>query len=73
MKKLFSLKNSDSLVLLLVVVLTVFVDLLVAVGIGMVLSSFFFMQRMGELVDQQSKSGDINEIEKIKNSRIYQK
>ena len=46
------------------VVLTVFVDLLVAVGIGMVLSSFFFMQRMGELVDQQSKSGDINEIEK---------
>jgi len=64
MKKLFSLKNSDSLVLLLVVVLTVFVDLLVAVGIGMVLSSFFFMQRMGELVDQQSKSGDINEIEK---------
>ena len=64
MKKLFSLKNSDSLVLLLVVVLTVFVDLVVAVGIGMVLSSFFFMQRMGELVDQQSKSGDINEIEK---------
>ena len=64
MKKLFSLKNSDSLVLLLVVVLTVFVDLLVAVGIGMVLSSFFFMQRMGELVDLQSKSGDINEIEK---------
>ena len=64
MKKLFSLKNSDSLVLLLVVVLTVFVDLLVAVGIGMVLSSFFFMQRMGEIVDQQSKSGDINEIEK---------
>ena len=64
MKKLFSLKNSDSLVLFLVVVLTVFVDLLVAVGIGMVLSSFFFMQRMGELVDQQSKSGDINEIEK---------
>ena len=30
----------------------------------MVLSSFFFMQRMGEIVDQQSKSGDINEIEK---------
>ena len=64
MKKLFSLKNSDSLVLFLVVALTVFVDLLVAVGVGMVLSSFFFMQRMGELVDQQSKSGDIYEIEK---------
>ena len=64
MKKLLRLKNSDSLVLFLVISLTVFVGLLPAVGIGMVLSSFFFMQRMGELVDQQSKSGDINEIEK---------
>ena len=64
MKKLFSLKNSDSLVLFLVIVLTVFVDLLVAVEIGMVLSSFFFMQKMGELVDQQSKYGDIKDIEK---------
>ena len=64
MKRLFSLKNSDSMVLLLVIVLTVFVDLLVAVGVGMVLSSFFFMQRMGELVDQQSKSGDIADMEK---------
>ena len=64
MNKLLILKNSDSLVLFLVISLTVFVGLLPAVGIGMVLSSFFFMQRMGELVDQQSKSGDINEIEK---------
>ena len=64
MKRLFSLKNSDSMVLLLVIVLTVFIDLLVAVGVGMVLSSFFFMQRMGELVDQQSKSGDIADMEK---------
>ena len=54
MKRLVSLKNSDSLVLILAILLTVFVDLLVAVGVGMVLSSFFFMQRMGKIVDEQS-------------------
>lgn len=62
--RLIKLKNSDSLVLILVIILTVFADLLVAVGVGMVLSSFFFMQRMGELVDQQSKQGNLADIEK---------
>ena len=64
MKRLLSLKNSDSLVLLLVISLTIFANLLVAVGVGMVLSSFFFMQRMGEIVDQQSKQGNISDMEK---------
>ena len=64
MKRLITLKNSDSLVLILVILLTIFANLLVAVGIGMVLSSFFFMQRMGEIVDQQSKQGNISEMEK---------
>ena len=64
MKRLISLKNSDSLVLVLVILLTIFANLLVAVGVGMVLSSFFFMQRMGEIVDQQSKQGNISEMEK---------
>jgi SulP family sulfate permease len=64
MKRLIKIKNSDTLVLILVIILTVFADLLVAVGVGMVLSSFFFMQRMGELVDQQSKQGNLADIEK---------
>lgn len=64
MKRLISLKNSDSLVLVLVILLTIFANLLVAVGVGMVLSSFFFMQRMGEIVDQQSKQGNISDMEK---------
>ena len=64
MKRLVSLKNSDSLVLILAILLTVFVDLLVAVGVGMVLSSFFFMQRMGKIVDEQSKQGNIADMEK---------
>ena len=50
--------------LILAIILTVFVDLLVAVGVGMVLSSFFFMQRMGKIVDEQSKQGNIADMEK---------
>ena len=64
MKRLIKLRNSDTLVLLLVLSLTVFVDLLVAVGVGMVLSSFFFMQRMGIIVEEQSKKGSLAEIGK---------
>jgi len=63
-KRLIKIRNSDTLVLALVILLTVFADLLVAVGVGMVLSSFFFMQRMGVIVDQQSKKGSLAEIGK---------
>ena len=66
MKRLVSLKNSDSLVLILAILLTVFVDLLVAVGVGMVLSSFFFMQRMGKIVDEQSKQSIADMEKKLK-------
>jgi len=76
-KRLLKIKNSDTLVLLLVILLTVFADLLVAVGVGMVLSSFFFMQRMGEIVNKQSRKGKLSDVHKklkipdsIKN-RVY--
>ena len=63
-KRLLKIKNSDTLVLMLVILLTVFADLLVAVGVGMVLSSFFFMQRMGEIVNKQSKKGKLSDVHK---------
>jgi SulP family sulfate permease len=76
-KRLIKIRNSDTLVLALVILLTVFADLLVAVGVGMVLSSFFFMQKMGDIVEEQSKTGSLSEIGKklkipdsIKN-RVY--
>ena len=76
-KRLIKIRNTDTLVLFLVISLTVFADLLVAVGVGMVLSSFFFMQRMGEIVEEQSKKGNLSDVEKklkipaaIKN-RVY--
>lgn len=63
-KRLIKIRNSDTLVLALVILLTVFADLLVAVGVGMVLSSFFFMQKMGDIVEEQSKTGSLSDIGK---------
>ena len=56
-----SLKNSDSLVLILAILLTVFVDLLVARK-GMVLSSFSLCNEW--VKDEQSKQGNIADMEK---------
>ena len=43
--------KSDVIVLLLTLVLTVFFDLVVAIGIGLVLASLLFMKRMSEVTD----------------------
>jgi sulfate permease, SulP family len=43
--------KSDIAVLLATFLLTVFVDLTVAIGVGMVLASFLFMRRMSEVSD----------------------
>ncbi len=61
-QRLIKLKNHDTLVLIIVILITVFYDLLIAVGVGMVLSSFFFMQKMGEIVARQSAQGKVEEL-----------
>ena len=43
--------RADAAVMISVLVVTVFVDLLVAVGIGMVMASVLFMRRMAEIVE----------------------
>ena len=62
-KRLIKLRNSDTFVLLLVIIITIFADLLIAVGVGMVFSSFFFMQKMGDIVDKRSKKGALKDLE----------
>lgn len=62
--KLIKIKSNDLIVLLSVLFLTVFADLMVAIGTGMVLSSFFFMQKMGNLVEEQTKYGELGKLEK---------
>ncbi|MBE0646467.1 MAG: SulP family inorganic anion transporter [Bacteroidales bacterium] len=55
--------RSDAVVLILVLVLTVFVDLLQAVGIGMVIASVLFMKRTGDMVDKNMKVAPLHEAD----------
>ncbi|WP_147821965.1 SulP family inorganic anion transporter [Salidesulfovibrio onnuriiensis] len=54
MLRLFRAPKSDSLVMVMTLGLTVFVDLTVAVEIGVVLAALLFMKRMSELTDIHS-------------------
>ncbi len=50
-KRIHKFPKSDSLVFITVFLLTVFFDLVIAIGIGIVLSSFLFMKRMADVTD----------------------
>ncbi|MBP5535231.1 MAG: SulP family inorganic anion transporter [Bacteroidales bacterium] len=50
-KDLFKIPKADAVVLVAVFLLTVFVDLLTAVGIGMVIACVLFMKRASDLVE----------------------
>lgn len=63
-KDLFKIPRADAVVLLTVFILTVFVDLLVAVGIGMVIACVLFMKRAGDLVEESYQSGEISNFDK---------
>lgn len=58
---LFHAPKSDILVLLLTFVLTVFVDLVKAIEIGMVISSFLFMKRMADVTGIKDASEEIED------------
>jgi SulP family sulfate permease len=51
--------KTDSTIMLVVLAMTVFVDLLQAVAIGMVLASILFMKKMADIVEQKSSIGSV--------------
>lgn len=55
LKHLFSIPRSDAIVFIVVLLLTVFVDLLVAVGAGMVLAALLFMKNISDVIEQRTK------------------
>ena len=55
-KDLTKIPKSDAFVLLVVFFMTVFVDLLTAVGIGMVIACVLFMKRAGDLIENSYTS-----------------
>lgn len=64
LKDLFKIPRADAIVLVTVLFLTVFVDLLVAVGIGMVIASVLFMKRASDLVESGYHSDELTHFDK---------
>lgn len=57
-----SVPRSDVFVMIAVLFLTVFVDLLVAVGAGMVLSALLFMKKISDVVDHSTQSAPLKDF-----------
>lgn len=63
-RDLLKIPRADAVVLLTVLFLTVFVDLLIAVGIGMVIACVLFMKRAGDLVESGYHSDQVTKFDK---------
>ena len=55
LKAVPKMPRADVIVMFVVLFLTVFVDLIQAVGIGMVISALMFMKKMGDVTSEKSK------------------
>ena len=63
-RDLRKIPHDDAFVLIVVFLTTVFVDLLTAVGIGMVIVCVLFMKRASDMVEKQYDSHEINGFDK---------
>ena len=63
-KDLLKIPRADAVVLIIVFLLTVFVDLLTAVGIGMVIACVLFMKRASDLVEGSYSSSEMTDFDK---------
>ncbi len=64
-KHLTSVPRSDAIIMLIVLTLTVFVDLLQAVAIGLVLASILFMKQMGDTAESKAVSSTLDDFHDI--------
>ncbi len=65
-KHITKVPRADAVVMIIVLVLTVFVDLLQAVAVGLVLASLLFMKHMGDVAEASSSSGDLDNFDDTK-------
>jgi SulP family sulfate permease len=63
-KDLLKIPRADAVVLIVVFLVTVFVDLLTAVGIGMVIACVLFMKRASDLVEGGYSSQEMTNFDK---------
>ncbi|MBT3301507.1 MAG: SulP family inorganic anion transporter [Bacteroidetes bacterium] len=64
LKSIFLIPKSDALVLITVLFLTVFVDLLQAVGIGMVIASVIFMRKASDMVEHNTSLDKVDKYDR---------
>lgn len=64
-KHIFHVPRADAVIMLIVLVLTVFVDLLQAVAVGMVMASILFMKQMGDTAQSKSSSNTLADFHNI--------
>jgi SulP family sulfate permease len=62
LKHVVNVPRSDAFVMLVVLIMTVFVDLLQAVAVGMVLASILFMKKMSDIAEDKSVEGSVEEF-----------
>ncbi len=68
LKHITHVPRADAAVMLIVMLMTVFVDLLQAVAVGMVLAAILFMKQMADLAESKAVSGALSELE---GSQVY--
>lgn len=67
-QKIFKAPKSDALVLLVTFSLTIFFDLVIAIGVGLLLASLLFMKRMADVTDVRyilDEHEDLDQLELI--------
>lgn len=62
-RDLLRIPKADAFVLIVVFLMTVFVDLLTAVGIGMVIACVLFMKRAGDIVENSYSSDELHAVD----------
>ncbi len=65
LKHLKEVPRADAVIMIIVLLFTVFVDLLQAVGIGMVLASILFMKQMGDMGENKSVSKTLKDFHDV--------
>ena len=64
-KHIARVPRADAVVMIIVLVMTVFVDLLQAVAVGLVLASLLFMKQMGDTAEAKSVSSTLDDFNDI--------
>jgi len=64
-KHLFHVPRADAVVMVIVLVLTVFVDLLQAVAVGLVMASLLFMKQMGDVAESKAVGSSLDDFHNI--------